>query len=82
MLIALRCIENEMYFHESEVCFFAKTGSSINFESNDNGLVKTLVMDNNIRGERKELLGTLLPRKRYLVIVIFFHYIKSEEIEP
>eukprot|EP01093_Parvamoeba_rugata_P005795 TRINITY_DN186_c0_g1_i1.p1 TRINITY_DN186_c0_g1~~TRINITY_DN186_c0_g1_i1.p1 ORF type:complete len:503 (+),score=119.43 TRINITY_DN186_c0_g1_i1:161-1669(+) len=51
---ALPYIENERYFHEGEGSFFAKNGSSISFESNDNGLIKTLVMDNDIRGERKE----------------------------
>ena len=35
--------------------FFAKNGSSIRFEvDEENGLVKALVMDEGIRGERKE----------------------------
>ena len=55
MLNALPYIENERYFHEGEGRFFAKNGSSVHFESDDeNGPVKTLVMDGNIRGVRKE----------------------------
>ena len=55
VLNALPYIENERYFHEGEGRFFAKNGSSVHFESDDeNGPVKTLVMDGNIRGVRKE----------------------------
>ncbi|ANB21529.1 peptide synthetase [Alteromonas stellipolaris] len=52
---ALPYIENERYFHEGGDRFFAKNGSSIRFEGDgEGGLVKTIVMDGNIRGERKE----------------------------
>ena len=54
VLNALPYIENERYFHEGDGRFFAKNGSSISFVVEANGLVKTLVMDNDIRGERKE----------------------------
>jgi len=54
VLNALPYIENERYFHEGDGRFFAKNGSSISFEINDNGFVKILVMDNDIRGDRKE----------------------------
>jgi CubicO group peptidase (beta-lactamase class C family) len=55
VLNALPYVENEEYFHEGEGLFFAKNGSSIRFEmDNDNELVKALVMDGNIRGVRKE----------------------------
>lgn len=55
VLNALPYVENEEYFHEGEGLFFAKNGSSIRFEINDeNGLVEALVMDGNIRGERKK----------------------------
>ena len=43
------------YFYEGEAKFFAKNGSSILFEMDEeSGLVETVVMDGNIRGERKE----------------------------
>jgi CubicO group peptidase (beta-lactamase class C family) len=51
-LNALPYIENEEYFYEGEDRFFAKNGSNIVFETTDEGGVETLVMDNNIRGER------------------------------
>ncbi|MEQ3639024.1 MAG: serine hydrolase domain-containing protein [Alteromonas sp.] len=51
-LNALPYIENEEYFYEGEDRFFAKNGSNIIFETTDEGGVETLVMDNNIRGER------------------------------
>jgi len=55
VLNALPYIENEEYFHEGGGRFFAKNGSSIRFEvDEENGLVKALVMDEGIRGERKE----------------------------
>jgi CubicO group peptidase (beta-lactamase class C family) len=54
VLNALPYIENERYFHEGDGRFFAKNGSSISFEIDDNGIVKNLVMDDNIRGDRKE----------------------------
>ncbi|MAI36891.1 serine hydrolase domain-containing protein [Alteromonas sp.] len=54
VLNALPYIENEAYFYEGEDRFFAKNGSNIVFETTDEGMVKTLVMDNNIRGERME----------------------------
>lgn len=54
VLNALPYIENERYFHEGEGRFFAKNGSSISFEINDKEFVKTLEMDNDIRGEKKE----------------------------
>lgn len=55
VLNALPYVENEEYFHEGGGRFFAKNGSSVRFEMDDgNGLVKTLVMDGNIRGVRKE----------------------------
>jgi hypothetical protein len=54
MLNALPYVENEEYFHEGEGIFFAKNGSSIRFEMDEeNGLVGALVMDGNIRGGRK-----------------------------
>jgi CubicO group peptidase (beta-lactamase class C family) len=52
VLNALPYIENEEYFYEGENRFFAKNGSNIVFETTDERRVKTLVMDNNIRGER------------------------------
>ena len=55
VLNALPYIENEEYFHEGGGRFFAKNGSSIRLEvDEENGLVKELVMDGNIRGVRKE----------------------------
>jgi len=55
VLNALPYVENEEYFHEGGGRFFAKNGSSVRFEMDEeNGLVKTVVMDGNIRGERKE----------------------------
>ncbi|WP_412725534.1 serine hydrolase [Alteromonas sp. D210916BOD_24] len=57
VLNALPYVENERYFHEGEGRFFAKNGSSIRFESDtesEGGFAKMLVMDNNIRGVRKE----------------------------
>ena len=54
VLNALPYVENEEYFHEGGGRFFAKNGSSIRFEMDDeSGLVKTLAMDGNIRGVRK-----------------------------
>ena len=52
VLNALPYIENEEYFYEGENRFFAKNGSNIVFETTDERRVKTLVMDNNIRGKR------------------------------
>jgi len=55
VLNALPYVENEEYFHEGDGRFFAKNGSSVRFEMDDeSGLVKTLVMDGNIRGVRTE----------------------------
>ena len=55
MLNALPYVENEEYFHEDGGRFFAKNGSSIGFEGdNESGLAKVLVMDGGIRGVRKE----------------------------
>ena len=55
VLNALPYVENEEYFHEGDGRFFAKNGSSIHFEMDDeSGLVRALVMDGNIRGVRKE----------------------------
>ena len=51
VLNALPYVENEEYFHEGGGRFFAKNGSSVRFENDDeSGLVKMLVMDGNIRG--------------------------------
>ncbi|TKB03368.1 peptide synthetase [Alteromonas portus] len=51
VLNALPYVENEEYFHEGGGRFFAKNGSSVRFENDDeSGLVKMLVMDENIRG--------------------------------
>ena len=55
VLNALPYVENEEYFHEGGGQFFAKNGSSIHFEvDEENGLVKELVMDGRIRGVREE----------------------------
>ncbi|PRO68352.1 serine hydrolase domain-containing protein [Alteromonas gracilis] len=57
VLNALPYVENEEYFHEGDGRFFAKNGSSVRFEGDaesEGGSVKTLVMDGNIRGVRKE----------------------------
>ena len=55
VLNALPYVENEEYFHEGGGRFFAKNGSSIRFEMDDEkGLVESLVMDGNIRGVRIE----------------------------
>ena len=55
VLNALPYVENEEYFHEGGGRFFAKNGSSIGFEGdNESGLAKVLVMDGGIRGVRKE----------------------------
>ena len=55
VLNALPYVENEEYFHEGDGLFFAKNGSSIRFEMDEeNGLVKTLVMDGNIRGVKED----------------------------
>jgi len=53
VLNALPYVENEEYFHEGGGRFFSKNGSSVLFEMDDeNGLVKAIVMDGNIRGVR------------------------------
>lgn len=57
VLNALPYVENEEYFHEGDGRIFAKNGSSVRFEGDaesEGGSVKTLVMDGNIRGVRKE----------------------------
>jgi hypothetical protein len=55
VLNALPYVENEEYFHEGGGRFFAKNGSSIRFEvDEENGLVKTLVMDGSIRGVKEK----------------------------
>ncbi|MDP6881228.1 MAG: serine hydrolase domain-containing protein, partial [Alteromonas macleodii] len=55
VLNALPYIENEEYFHEGGGRFFAKNGSSIRFEmDDDNEQVESLVMDGNIWGARKD----------------------------
>ena len=55
VLNALPYVENEEYFHEGDGRFFAKNGSSIGFEGDDESrLTKVLVMDGGIRGVRKE----------------------------
>ncbi|MDW5285082.1 hypothetical protein [Alteromonas macleodii] len=54
MLNALPYVENEEYFHEDGGRFFAKNGSSVLFEMDDeNGLVKAIVMDGGIRGVKE-----------------------------
>ena len=54
VLNALPYVENEEYFHEGEGLFFAENGSSIRFEMDEeNGMVKALVMDGNIRGVKE-----------------------------
>lgn len=53
VLNALPYVEDEEYFHEGGGRFFAKNGSSVRFEMDDeNGLVEALIMDGNIRGEK------------------------------
>ena len=55
VLNALPYIENEEYFHEGGGRFFAKNGSSVRFEMDDeSGLVKTVVMDGGIRGVKRK----------------------------
>jgi hypothetical protein len=55
VLNALPYVENEEYFHEGGGRFFAKNGSSVRFEvGEENGLVKTLVMDGSIRGVKEK----------------------------
>ena len=55
VLNALPYVENEEYLHEGDGLFFAKNGSSVRFEvDEENGLVKALVMDGNIRGNKEE----------------------------
>ena len=55
VLNALPYVENEEYFHEGGGRFFAKNGSSVRFEGDDeSGLVEALVMDGGIRGVRKD----------------------------
>ncbi|OJF68943.1 peptide synthetase [Alteromonas sp. V450] len=55
VLNALPYVENEEYFHEGGGQFFAKNGSSVRFEmDNENRLVEALVMDGNIRGVREK----------------------------
>ena len=57
VLNALPYVENEEYFHKGDDRFFAKNGSSVCFEmddESDGGLVKALVMDGGIRGVRRE----------------------------
>ena len=54
VLNALPYVENEEYFHEGGGRFFAKNGSSVLFEMDDeNGLVKAIVMDGGIRGVKE-----------------------------
>jgi CubicO group peptidase (beta-lactamase class C family) len=53
-LTASPYVENEMYWHQGEGTFFAMDGSSITFEMDKSGAIKTLVMSNGIRGKRKE----------------------------
>tara|TARA_B100000408_G_scaffold137670_1_gene129680 strand:- start:737 stop:901 length:165 start_codon:yes stop_codon:yes gene_type:complete len=54
VLNALPYVENEEYFHEGGGRFFAKSGSNVLFEMDDeNGLVKAIVMDGSIRSVKE-----------------------------
>ena len=55
VLNALPYVENEEYYHEGGGLFFAKNGSSIRFEVDDeSGMTEAVVMDGSIRGVRTE----------------------------